>query len=68
MPLKINIFYTNLVIQNKYFWLSLQSKQKGDQALTHWKEKHSLYDPWVPRNICKEIVVLGKEQLKVGAQ
>ena len=56
-------------IQNKFFWLSLQFKQKGDQPKTHWKEKHSLSGPWVPLNFCKEIVVLGKEQkLKVGAQ
>ena len=69
---KIKIFWINLEIQNKFFWLSLQSKQKGDKPkarLNRLKEKHSLSGLWVPRNFCKEIVVLGKEQeLKVGAQ
>ena len=62
-------FFKILKPQNIFFWLSLQSKQKGDQPKTRWKEKHSLSGPWVPRNFCKEIVVLEKEQeLKVGAQ
>ena len=69
---KIKIFWINLEIQNKFFWLSLQSKQKGDKPkarLNRLKEKHSLSGLWVPRNFCKEIVVLGnKQELKVGAQ
>ena len=52
--------------------ISLQSKQKGDKPkarLNRLKEKHSLSGLWVPRNFCKEIVVLGnKQELKVGAQ
>ena len=66
---KLRCFLKNLDIQNKFFWLCLQFKQKGDQPKTRWKEKHSLSGLWVPLNFCKEIVVLRKEQeLKVGAQ